>query len=450
VLLKGGQPVRLIPRYFDLLLLLVDERRRAVTRQEIFDRVWTDVVVSDGALTQAIRTIRRTLGDGPHTAQFIRTVSRHGYQFVYLDVVAEPDEGALPGDRNGAGPVAPVPPGIAESPRASAPDRRDVLLAVLLRDPPYAEATEDERFDAAIALHELGTQETLLRLGSRTGHEEARAILREARWDAAGAGEVPLLRAQGRITAIVDVVALRLRRAARLLSVRWFSATLCGALAGALAGGVGGIALGLVPNARVDPGVVLALAIIGTVAGAFGAGGIGGGLAAAEALARSKRAVALTVAGAFGGLVAGTMAHITARALLAHVFGHDVPELGGAAEGLALGGVLGCGYGLATRQLAQGGMAAPRGASRWRVAIITGLLTAATGVGLAAGGRYLVGASLDIVANVFAGSAVGLDPLARLLGEGSLRPMTRMIVSGFEAFMLGVGVSYGLTYRPRR
>ena len=47
--------VRLIPRYFDLLLLLVEERQRAVSRQEIFDRVWADVVVSDGALTQATR-----------------------------------------------------------------------------------------------------------------------------------------------------------------------------------------------------------------------------------------------------------------------------------------------------------------------------------------------------------------------------------------------------------
>ena len=46
VLLRDGHPVRLIPKYFDLLVLLVAERRRAVTRQEIFDRVWTDVVVS--------------------------------------------------------------------------------------------------------------------------------------------------------------------------------------------------------------------------------------------------------------------------------------------------------------------------------------------------------------------------------------------------------------------
>jgi hypothetical protein len=36
-----------------------------------------------------------------------------------------------------------------------------------------------------------------------------------------------------------------------------------------------------------------------------------------------------------------------------------------------------------------------------------------------------------------------------LLGEGNLRPFTRTIVSGFEGFMLGAGIAYGLTYRPR-
>ena len=85
--------VPLIPRYFDLLVLLLSERQRVVERQEIFDRVWTDVVVSDGALSQAIRTIRRSLGDDPRAPRFIRTVSRHGYQFVSREVCEETDDG---------------------------------------------------------------------------------------------------------------------------------------------------------------------------------------------------------------------------------------------------------------------------------------------------------------------------------------------------------------------
>ena len=65
----------LIPRYFDLLLLLVERRREAVHRREIFDRVWGDVIVSDSALSQAVRTIRRTLGDDSREPRFIRTIS---------------------------------------------------------------------------------------------------------------------------------------------------------------------------------------------------------------------------------------------------------------------------------------------------------------------------------------------------------------------------------------
>ena len=44
--------------------VLVERRAVALHRQEILDRVWSDVVVSDGALSQAVRTLRRTLGDG--------------------------------------------------------------------------------------------------------------------------------------------------------------------------------------------------------------------------------------------------------------------------------------------------------------------------------------------------------------------------------------------------
>ena len=92
LLIRNGQQLPLIPRYLDLLIFLVERRRDAVHRREIFDRVWSDVIVSDSALSQAIRTLRRTLGDDPREPRFIRTVSRHGYQFTCPDVIEEPDE----------------------------------------------------------------------------------------------------------------------------------------------------------------------------------------------------------------------------------------------------------------------------------------------------------------------------------------------------------------------
>ena len=70
-------------------------RHDAVSKQAIFDEVWSDVVVSDGALSQAVRTLRRTLGDDSREPRFIRTVSRHGYQFVWAEVVEEIDDGQV-------------------------------------------------------------------------------------------------------------------------------------------------------------------------------------------------------------------------------------------------------------------------------------------------------------------------------------------------------------------
>src|SRR5215510_14588153 len=95
LLLRNGQEQPLIPRYFDLLLFLIERRGEAVHRRDIFDRIWTDVVVSDSALSQAIRTIRRVLGDDSREPTFVRTVSRHGYRFVFADVVEEEDRDDL-------------------------------------------------------------------------------------------------------------------------------------------------------------------------------------------------------------------------------------------------------------------------------------------------------------------------------------------------------------------
>jgi DNA-binding winged helix-turn-helix (wHTH) protein len=116
LLVQDGREVPLIPRYFDLLVFLVEHRHEAVHRRDIFERVWSDVTVSDSALSQAIRTIRRVLDDDPREPRFIGTVSRHGYRFVFPDVREEEEEdGAAPaaGVETAAGDVAAeVPPAV--------------------------------------------------------------------------------------------------------------------------------------------------------------------------------------------------------------------------------------------------------------------------------------------------------------------------------------------------
>src|SRR5262245_56540558 len=173
---RAGVEVPLIPRYFDLLVLLLEQRHRAVTRDEILESVWTDVVVSDGALSQAIRTLRRALGDAAREPIYIRTVSRHGYRFVHAGVVEEAS--FVPAAQ------APDPP-----PRPAAPteDRFEPALDRL------ASADGEGRLEAAEALHLLGTDEALRRIDRLAGAAEARALMREARWAVPGAGSVPLL-----------------------------------------------------------------------------------------------------------------------------------------------------------------------------------------------------------------------------------------------------------------
>lgn len=435
--------VPLIPRYFDLLVLLVSQRHRVVTRQEIFDRVWGDVVVSDGALSQAVRTVRRCLEDDPKDPQFIRTVSRHGYQFVAVDVIEEADDGPLA--------AVPMPAATLEDEVAITPaaDPMAPLLQKLLRRPPFEAATDEERHDAAEQLHVLGTAAALERLDSQPGHAEARAILRDARWDVPGAGPVPLLASPAPWASSIALVALRFRRAARYISNRWGSAALGGGAAGVVAGIIGGIALWLAPESQADRSTVVALAAIGAVAGTIGAGGVGAGLATAEALARSKRTAALSACGALGGALAGGVAHFVVRAAIMGVFGQHPPSIGGWIEGLILGAAAGFGYGISTSLSPGGGLAGPRRGARARTSLVTGLVCAFAGLALTLAGRHLVGASLDALASAFNGSSVGLAPIARLLGEETLRPVTRAIVSTFEGLMFGAGLAFGLTHRPR-
>ncbi len=446
---KDGRDVALIPRYFDLLVLLVEQRHRAVHRQEIFDRVWADVVVSDGALTQAIRTIRRVLDDDPREVRFIRTVSRHGYQFVWSEVAATEDSARDEGRAVAHAVVQTFRSATAADATTEAtiaPDAFEPLIAVLLGQ---GQPTDDERHDAAVRLHELGTDEALRRLDGRPGHEEARAILRDARWDAPAAGAVPIVSSEGGLRAAADVIVLRARSAARLASRRWASAASASALTGVVAGIAGGVALALVPGSTTGVEVTVVLALVGAIAGAAGGAGVGAGLAAAETLARSARAAALVLAGAIAGAITGAVAHFLARALLSGLFGRDVATLAGGVEGFWLGGAVGAGYALATRRLPQGGLAAPRGAARWKAALTTGVVAALAAAALSIAGRHLVGSSLDVMADAFAGSSVGLDPFAQLLGEDSLRPVTRLLVGSFEGLMFGTGLTFGLMRRPR-
>lgn len=81
-LTEDGQTVELSGRYLDALVLLVAEHGRLVTKARFMDDVWKGVPVTDEALTQCVRSLRKALGDEAGRARFIETVPRHGYRFI--------------------------------------------------------------------------------------------------------------------------------------------------------------------------------------------------------------------------------------------------------------------------------------------------------------------------------------------------------------------------------
>ncbi len=81
-LTRDGAPVELNARYLDALALLVREPGKLVSKERFLDDVWQGVPVTDEALTQCIRTLRKQLGDDAGNPRFIETVPKHGYRFI--------------------------------------------------------------------------------------------------------------------------------------------------------------------------------------------------------------------------------------------------------------------------------------------------------------------------------------------------------------------------------
>jgi DNA-binding winged helix-turn-helix (wHTH) protein len=448
LLLRNGDEQPLIPRYFDLLVFLVERRHEAVHRRDIFDRVWTDVVVSDSALTQAIRTIRRALGDDPRGPRFIRTVSRHGYRFVCSDVIEEPDDEAWP--RRPAG-MEEVEPSIAvpdAAPATVAPlDPFEPLLDRLTSAASDVSAEED-RQEAAELLHGLGTAEALRRLDGRPRHAHGRALLRDTRWAVPEAGAVPILGQPAPIETARALIALRLRRASRIVAARWAAASIGGALAGAAAGIAGGLLVATVPGSATPAEVVPVVTALGAVCGAAGGAGTGAGVAAAEAVARSRRVAMLTIGGCLGGGLAGAAAQWMTRWTLSTLVGISL-DVSGAIQGLVIGAAAGFGYAASTSRT-QGGLAAPRGRARVQVCTAVAVACALAALAVTLAGLPLVGATIHTIAVSARASHGILTPLARLIGEPDFGPTTAALVGTSEGLLFGLGFALGLTRRPTR
>jgi TolB-like protein/tetratricopeptide (TPR) repeat protein len=81
---RAGQEIHLDPVVLKLLIYLIDNNDRLVTRQELMDTVWGDTVISESALTKAVARLRKALGDDSATHRYLETVRSQGYRFVAI------------------------------------------------------------------------------------------------------------------------------------------------------------------------------------------------------------------------------------------------------------------------------------------------------------------------------------------------------------------------------
>ncbi len=78
----NGDVIEVEAKVFDLILLLLEHRQRAMPKREIIDALWPARPVTDAALSQLLRKARRALGDDGDAQRVIRTVHGHGLQWI--------------------------------------------------------------------------------------------------------------------------------------------------------------------------------------------------------------------------------------------------------------------------------------------------------------------------------------------------------------------------------
>jgi DNA-binding winged helix-turn-helix (wHTH) protein/tetratricopeptide (TPR) repeat protein len=95
---RGGEPVALKPKVYDLLCLLMRHRDRVLSRAEIMDWLWPRQDIDDATLSQAVYELRRALGD----SRWIHNLPRRGYRFAG-------EVRSVPGEARAAGAIAVLP-----------------------------------------------------------------------------------------------------------------------------------------------------------------------------------------------------------------------------------------------------------------------------------------------------------------------------------------------------
>ena len=105
---RGGALVKAEPQVLDLLLMLVGNRERIVTKDEIVEQIWQGRAVSEAAVSSRIKTARQLIGDTGKDQDFIRTIHGRGFRFVASVEIAA--GAAEPARASADSPLSPHPP----------------------------------------------------------------------------------------------------------------------------------------------------------------------------------------------------------------------------------------------------------------------------------------------------------------------------------------------------
>jgi Tol biopolymer transport system component/DNA-binding winged helix-turn-helix (wHTH) protein len=170
---RTGEPIPLEPKAFDLLVHLIENRDRLLTKDELLERLWPGTFVTPNVLTRAMAHLRKGLGDDAHEARYIETFAKRGYRFIAPVSVA--------GNQTAAAvlPSGLPPPGSVRTPLFRPQTRRSfVLIAALILG--AAAATATLVWTRAPVSKDAGSP-PIRRLTTRSGYNAAPSLAPDGR-----------------------------------------------------------------------------------------------------------------------------------------------------------------------------------------------------------------------------------------------------------------------------
>jgi DNA-binding winged helix-turn-helix (wHTH) protein/tetratricopeptide (TPR) repeat protein len=121
----AGQPCKLEPQVFNVLLYLIEHRERVVTKDELLEQLWPNQFISEVTLNHRVMAARKAIGDSGRAQRCIKTVHGRGYRFIAEVRIVAPAEASPPlGPSRAAAPVpspAAVPGALAGGGRLAQP-----------------------------------------------------------------------------------------------------------------------------------------------------------------------------------------------------------------------------------------------------------------------------------------------------------------------------------------